>query len=266
MATQASISRKTIVPVESREEPTPFLGMAKARLDRADEMLGELEVEIRSYISENPLKVTFTGRWDGGIEMEAERNGLGMRPGLLFGDVIHNLRTSLDLMASEIARFTSGDDEKVHFPFSSDKTGLAEQIKSKRFNKCGTDAALLLQEVAPYHGGNSLLRALHDLDIQDKHKALVIHESAFSDKLKLPASLAPGSRSVVYLSPQVSDFTFPKDSPLAGRAVLSTVIEMRDMVVDIVTKFEAMVLRRPGKTGPAAVTVGPPKPRRQLLP
>ena len=51
----------------------------------------------------------------------------------IIGDVIHNLRSSLDLTASDVHRLTGGkpqDTEKVHYPFCKNKDDLNEMIKS----------------------------------------------------------------------------------------------------------------------------------------
>ena len=43
----------------------------------------------------------------------------------------------------------------------------------KNFDRAGPDAVRLLRTYRPCTGGNATLRALHDLDVQDKHQAFI---------------------------------------------------------------------------------------------
>ncbi len=89
------------------------------------------------------------------------------------GDIIHNLRSALDHVAITAVESNGGDSKGVYFPFAADEAGLEDQIRSKKFNRASAAAIDLLRQLKPYKGGNDRLRALHDLDISDKHKALI---------------------------------------------------------------------------------------------
>jgi hypothetical protein len=54
---------------------------------------------------------------------------------------------------------------------SADK--LDDMIRRRHFDRAGTDAVALLRSLKPYHNGNAALRVIHDLDIRDKHQALI---------------------------------------------------------------------------------------------
>ncbi len=58
-----------------------------------------------------------------------------MVPAAITGDAIHNLRTSLDLMASELARISKRPDNDVYFPFAVSADKFEHAIKSRHFDR-----------------------------------------------------------------------------------------------------------------------------------
>lgn len=91
----------------------------------------------------------------------------------ILGDAIHNLRTSLDLLACEIMRFSGQSDKSVHFPFAHSEDDLEEQIKRWKLDRANPAAIDMIRALKPFKGGNSMLRAVHDLDLIDKHRELI---------------------------------------------------------------------------------------------
>ena len=58
----------------------------------------------------------------------------------IIGDLLHNLRSSLDLIAFEMHRITGGDPKeikKVYFPFCDEQAGLKEMIARRRLAGIG---------------------------------------------------------------------------------------------------------------------------------
>ncbi len=92
------------------------------------------------------------------------------------GDVIHNLRAALDLLACDILRRVAPNAKLkgVSFPFSRADNDLDRAIKESGMRRAGPEAVRLLKELKPYKSGNAALRAVHDLDIQDKHTGLLL--------------------------------------------------------------------------------------------
>ncbi len=150
----------------------------RLKIARAKSHIEELDQEIGSYLSREPFVLivekwkadpgTGTNAWTARIREPLPRT---LAP--ILGDVIHNLRTSLDLLASDLVRANGEDPTKVHFPFSNSFSELPGQIKGKGFHKAGHAAVALLKELQPYKGGNLALRAIHDMDIRDKHQELL---------------------------------------------------------------------------------------------
>ncbi|HEV2303151.1 MAG TPA: hypothetical protein VGR91_16410 [Stellaceae bacterium] len=66
-----------------------------------------------------------------------------------------------------------GNAKSVYFPFCADATELRARIKECRLHAAGADVVKAIETLKPYRGGNALLRAIHDMDIADKHQALL---------------------------------------------------------------------------------------------
>lgn len=90
----------------------------------------------------------------------------------IIGDITHNLRSALDLLANDLVRANGGSTKGVYFPVAESETALPDQIRNKNFHRAGTKAVDALKLLQPYKGGHSGLRIIHDLDIRDKHQAL----------------------------------------------------------------------------------------------
>jgi hypothetical protein len=224
-----------------------LFGASYVKLARAQHFINELEAELARYIASEP----FTGRIvpDGdGAALEVELAGITMLPGAIIGDTIHNLRTSLDLMASELARINGKHDSDVYFPFAATADKFEYSIKSRKFDRTGDDAVELLRAFAPYRGGNEALRALHDLDIQDKHKALVPtgHTTRFDWCIEYEVdSPTAGKCSVVGKDVH---YTFPPDTSFPNARIIETLKDLMQLTHGIIEAFASLVRSR----GPAA--------------
>lgn len=91
----------------------------------------------------------------------------------IIGDVLHNLRAALDLLAVGLVAQNNGNPKGVHFPFADSADELERQIKDKRMLRAAPAVVDMLRALKPYRGGNLALRHVHDLDVRDKHQMLV---------------------------------------------------------------------------------------------
>lgn len=157
------------------------------------------------------------------------------------GDAVHNIRSALDLMASELVRAATGSDKGVYFPFAPSRTALETQIKEKKFDRAGTDASVLLRRYAPYRGGNSVLRAIHDLDIIDKHKSLLPDAMWSANVIRITISEKDGIKvPIASIHPNaISSFrlVFATDGPLSGTEVVPMLREMLSLAAEILEAF-----------------------------
>lgn len=90
------------------------------------------------------------------------------------GDVIHNLRSTLDHLA--YALVIAGTDHEptdgVGFPIAKDKATY-ESIKARKVQGIRPEAVELIDSLKPYDGGNATLWKIHQLNIIDKHRSVL---------------------------------------------------------------------------------------------
>lgn len=152
---------------------------SKLKLERAETHLEELKKAIEAYFDKKPCVIVveqFTGMpshvrsqaWTARV-----RNPVPLKLASIIGDVVHNLRASLDLLACDLVRLHGGPTKDVYFPFCEKSADLKHVIKRRRLDRAGRDIVAEIENLQPYRGGNAALRAIHDMDILDKHRALL---------------------------------------------------------------------------------------------
>lgn len=97
---------------------------------------------------------------------------------LIVGDLIHNLRSSLDIMVCDIAAQREVGRSGMSFPFAKSEEDFLDLTNSrsgdrKAFLKLGTDVTAAITALRPWTNGNAVLRGIHDLDIADKHRLII---------------------------------------------------------------------------------------------
>ena len=224
-------------------EVIPLFGASRIRIQRALKFIGELKEAHRQYEENEPLSAVIEFILpDFLLQPTFSWKGIGLNTGAIVGDCIHSLRVSLDLMASELARINQKNDKQVYFPFAESAAEFPKAIKSKNFNKCGQDAVDLLANFAPYKGGNERLRAIHDLDIRDKHTALVLTHAVMEFQIVHKITVTePGVKQTVPVEVKDVQFIFPADTPLAGLPVIKTLEELVELIDGIIEAFARMI-------------------------
>ena len=219
--------------------------MARLKLDRAEHLINELRLELEYYRANHRMQTRIAEK-DGTRGVELVFDGGPVKAAPILGDLIHNLRSALDLTASELARLNNRNDKKVYFPISDSEESLDSRIKEKNFHLAGDDAVKLLKEFAPYRGGNAALRALHDMDIQDKHTALI--PTAHSVRVLIAVRDDEGNlrtpETAADIDPSSIEFKFPADTAFAWDAVIPTTEKLVELVRGIVEAFAALVATR----------------------
>jgi hypothetical protein len=82
---------------------------AKLKIERANKHIQELELSIASYFSENPCALVvepFPGTLHSHAWIARIRKPVPLFLSAIIGDAVHNLRTSLDLLACDLVRLT----------------------------------------------------------------------------------------------------------------------------------------------------------------
>lgn len=157
----------------------------RVKIERAKEHLSNLESEITAFLVGNPYKVVLDYNTNPQfffvrINVSSE---IPLRFSAIVGDVIHNLRTSLDMLIQQLI-VTNGESPNTHSKFSICDTAdeFERKITKPAIQRMGQAAVDLLKSTKPYRfgdDGNKLLCALHDLDVKDKHKLLLLTGCAY---------------------------------------------------------------------------------------
>lgn len=220
------------------------------KLARAMEHIEDLEASINAYFAGKWCTVSLSKDANGRYHLSTTMHGEPQNYRLIVGDAIHNMRVALDFMAVELVTLNGKNGKGVYFPFGTDAASLDGAIKSKNFHKASDRAIALLKATQPYRGGNDLLRALHDLDIQDKHHKVepsycVLSTPAISvvkDSTGKPVGFDSGDLQleVDESQPPKAVMTFPGNGPLGNKPVLDELRAMHVLVTKVVDDFEAV--------------------------
>lgn len=222
---------------------TDLFAASYVKLARAQQFIDDLEAELTRYIASDPLSAKMNTETNP-PSVRVDWKGITLLPGAIIGDTIHNLRTSLDLMASELARINGQSHDDVYFPFAASADRFEQAIKSRRFDKAGDDAVALLRQFAPYSGGNERLRALHDLDIQDKHTTLVPTGHTMNVTVEGAYLIDDLAQNTFTVRGDDIHYVFPPDTAFAGQRIIETLKDLMQLTHGIVEAFRDLVRKR----------------------
>jgi hypothetical protein len=226
----------------------PFSASA-IKIARARKLITELEAEAAAYASGSAntfdaKTAQVDGRWV--ISFDVSLSGAPESMAAIIGDIVHNLRASLDLAACDAVRAAGKNEKQVYFPFSESEAELEEMIKRRNFDRAGTDAVDLLKSLKPYRNGNSELRLVHDLDIQDKHRALIPQAVGIaSPVIRLwddDGTINPTVMGDPNIPSQIK-FLFPPGTGLDGRELIPTLNQLVQLVDSIIDSFRELANR-----------------------
>lgn len=161
------------------------------RVARAMALINELAGRIESW---NRLRLVWTETIlsDDGLLATSELRVASQPPteewGVLFGEVLHCLRSALDIAAWEFCGLDGGvprNPKVVYFPVCSEQgkwPAWADKLSSMP-----PEILVRVHSVQPFHstavGERSSIAVLHELSIEDKHKGLVTARGAISQAM-----------------------------------------------------------------------------------
>jgi hypothetical protein len=151
-----------------------------AKLKRAKETINMLEKELNELVKDGKYSVISE------LQEEKKRyafilNGepINVRIPILAGEVIHHLRTILDYVVWEIASKKSPKNfnQRIQFPIYETEEKFKNALKNKKLLGIPEKFRDYIESIQPYNTTdpkNSVIQILHDLDILDKHKLLIV--------------------------------------------------------------------------------------------
>jgi hypothetical protein len=144
----------------------------KLKIARGRQHAAELNTKLAAYLKTDPCAVLLESHVDTGEKRVAlkwrNKTYVPQAFSSIFGDAVHNYRTALDILANELVALGGVQPKKVYFPFGKDAVGFEAELKAK-MGQAADPIKDIIRSFKPYTGGNDWLRAMHDLDIGDKH-------------------------------------------------------------------------------------------------
>jgi hypothetical protein len=224
-----------------------------AKVDNAREHIGLVETRFETFCATEPVFHTKRHGSEASINF-GSGNPLPKNVAMAAGDALHNLRSALDIMAGDVVQASGQSRKGVYFPFARSAEELDRQIKEKKFDRASAEAIELLKSFKPFKGGNAALRALHDLDVSDKHQFIIptARHTRFSMRIGNVVMINCSSgengrgdigigRGAPFSIPQTSPkLVFGPKQPLAGDEVIPALHSLADLTLTIVQAFEAL--------------------------
>lgn len=150
------------------------LADAKSKLEWARKMMPELKSALANFFDAKPCEFfnePCTDKSKTYVKLRLAK-AIPSEFSHLVGDIIHNLRASLDYAACDLAELNGAKNvDDVYFPFGKTQESFEASAKNK-LKKLSGKAKAYIHDIRPYRGGNEALWLVHYLDIGDKHRRL----------------------------------------------------------------------------------------------
>jgi|SRR5215831_7262775 len=172
-----------------------------AKLDRARQHFDDFNARVSGIFSANEDSEAGTHQYDRQTQqlIISMPNSPPIDPSLplIFGDCIHNVRTSLDHLVFQLAlmnNMPASSANKTSFPVSLSRTDFKELTRKKVAPFIKSQALAEIEKLQPYVTGNAgsddLICILSQLDIIDKHRLVLVTIAKFAAsgfKLTVPS-------------------------------------------------------------------------------
>jgi len=101
-------------------------------------------------------------------------NELPTELGAIVGDAIHNTRSALDLLCWQLVTAGGGrPDRNTSFPMPQSERGF-DGVAQRCLAGASSRTVRFIKRLKPWPGGNETLFQLHQLDIADKHRLILV--------------------------------------------------------------------------------------------
>lgn len=160
------------------------LVLVRVKIERAKNHLQQLSAELLRFKGKNAYVVGGKEYPKIGFNTASPINlpVLSWNAVAIAGDLVHNLRSSLDILAGQLVWVGTGKEptRRVEFPIAKD-LATYEAEKPRKVDGMGPLAIKHIDNLKPYKGGNEALWRLHELDNIDKHRMLftLAHDMLF---------------------------------------------------------------------------------------
>lgn len=182
----------------------------KAKIARAKELIENLDNEISTILNNGGYQIV------SGHEFDRRRyvfrlhgDQLPLRISVLAGEIIHHLRSTLDYLVWAAANkdgLSSGKLRRITFPVCQTPDKFKEAVESGVLSGISDDLQKFIESLQPYNSAdskNSIIQILHDLDIIEKHRLLVVvtHATRMGRHIKTVGELTSDVAIIVAHAP-----------------------------------------------------------------
>jgi len=151
----------------------------RAKVERAKELVLSLGGEVTGFLAEGRHVVQHQNQFERRrYVFRLVGPPVPLRFAVLAGEIVHHLRSCLDhivwALATKEGQLTS---ERIAFPVCSTPQKFRTSVKKGIISGVPNAAVPLIDALQPYRSSdpaNSIVQVVHDLDIADKHKLLVV--------------------------------------------------------------------------------------------
>jgi hypothetical protein len=154
--------------------PHPLNG-AFARLSRAEEHLADLvrKLALRGQEQVNAIRTEPNPQDPKKLIVQRPELPLDLSFSVLVGEIVYNLRSTLDYLIFELAALDSGVIiDGTQFPIEDRKKGFKWRVNGGWLKGLNAAHIAAIEALQPYRGGN-WTAILRDLSNPDKHRTLV---------------------------------------------------------------------------------------------
>ncbi|CAD5377166.1 conserved hypothetical protein [Pseudomonas sp. OF001] len=156
------------IPLRARRLNASVFAGEKAKLKRARQHFGELVALVNEYMAVQPFRFSEIGdSIIGCVEKQVPQE-----INIVLGDVVHNLRSTLDLLVCDLVQ-ANGRKVSKDSAFPMWVGGIQPWHAEKQLAGVSQRAFKVLFKITKNQLWNEALLMLHGLDIMDKHRALV---------------------------------------------------------------------------------------------
>lgn len=193
---------------------------SKLKVERAKEHFSQLDAELGAFHERKPYRIVVEEGPQSGDQIY--RVKISEQPPLrwatIIGDIVHNLRSALDLLVCDMVRANGNiPNRNTTFPISRSaedfEKGLPEKV-------CGVDKKVIriIRDLKPYKGGNEPLWILHSLDITDKHRLILSVGAAYKNFIMSPRLTLPWREDKIVELPSIAFRPADRQYPLEDNA------------------------------------------------
>ncbi|MDH4329672.1 MAG: hypothetical protein OEV77_14210 [Nitrospira sp.] len=171
----------------------PSLEGPRLKLARATKHIAELRAAAEGFLAAQPFAIHPVEETNGDLVWKLRMNrSVPVEWSAIVGDAVHNMRSSLDLLAWQLVELGGGQPSReTCFPITASPAANFGATLKRFMSGASPQAMRFVERMRPFAGGNRTLAQLHTLDVIDKHRLVLVVGAANKQlviklKMKVP--------------------------------------------------------------------------------